>query len=1046
MTRFRFESSELGTFTVDDETVEVIGPGGVSEVEPQVFGVLLYLVEQQGRLVTKEELLDNVWGDRFVSESALTTRIKQARRAIDDDGTTQWAIKTVHGRGYRFLPEVAVDTGTSESPGIEPPPAEHDAPASIGAPPPAPGQPADGDRSAAPRLVVVPTAESALPDELEVDVRRAFCGRRDELGRAVDVLDRAGSGTFGWIWILGEPGIGKTRLAAEVARRARDREQRVVFGRNDEDLRVPYQPFIEVLRRHGGDPATMRAARPELAPLLPQSSAAGDDAALRHESVIDSDTRRYRMYEAVAEWLDELAASVPTTMIVDDVHWAAESTLQLLSHLQRRQHGGPVTFVLTSRDTAPDVNTRVSDLVGAGPGDASSVVIRLAGLSEADAVELVGDRIGPGLDIADVMRQTAGNPLFLQAVDDTDGSVDMQSAVRRRLASLGDGVQESLRTASVLGLEFELRVAAATMDRSELDLLEDLELAVAARLLDDVGQDRFRFAHALVRSSLRGELSSSRRARMHRRASIAIHEVFGDDRRHLPELAFHTAEAALVDRQLRPVAIERLEQAAHESSVQFSFEEAAELLRRARSLAGTDDVALAARLALRQGVAETRAGRNIPAAHTFETLVELAGETGDVELRVEAAIRYEDATWRPGLPGTKALRYLRAAASLLDDAVANGFTASNELELRARVAVATLRALAMSGRRDEVADAFEHALELATELQSPTVEANVIGVYLGQVLFYERVEEAEPMVRRLAELLPLIDDGDVALHAVHDQIHHATLTGRFDERRRLVPMMSDLQERSHSRFWAFIRANQEAMEAFYEGDLELAERLAERCLALADDLPEEDGGGTFGLRMFLIRREQDRLHAIAPLLRRVLADADEGAIWTPGLALLLAETDALDEAAEALEPVKARGFDLPIDAMWSTVMVLLIETMVKLGDRDACAVLRDRFGSQAGMNVTTGSGLMCFGRAERYLGMLSFVLGDLETAERHLATALEADDRGGSVLWRNESRLWLARVRRAQGHAAEADAMLAVVAREAREAGLRRLVRLAGGE
>ncbi|MCB0952717.1 MAG: winged helix-turn-helix domain-containing protein, partial [Microthrixaceae bacterium] len=99
MTRFRF-----GSFVVDDDAVEVVGPDGVREVEPQVFGVLCYLIGQRGRLVTKEELLDNVWGDRFVSESALTTRIKQARRAVDDSGATQWAIKTVHGRGYRFLP------------------------------------------------------------------------------------------------------------------------------------------------------------------------------------------------------------------------------------------------------------------------------------------------------------------------------------------------------------------------------------------------------------------------------------------------------------------------------------------------------------------------------------------------------------------------------------------------------------------------------------------------------------------------------------------------------------------------------------------------------------------------------------------------------------------------------------------------------------------------------------------------------------------------------------------------------------------------------
>lgn len=517
MTRHRF-----GGFTVDTDTVEVIGPDGVRAVEPQVFDVLCYLVQQHGRLVTKEELLDNVWGDRFVSESTLTTRIKQARRAVDDDGRTQWAIKTVHGRGYRFVAEVD-DTDAAPTPN---------------------------------EAASTPTAAPALPDEVRADARQLFCGRESELRQCLDSLAAASdSGSMGWIWILGEPGIGKTRLAAEVAEHAHAQGHRVLFGRNSEDLKVPYQPFIEVIRQAGA--GTDEALPPALEPLFP-GAAPGRAGDPERRSALDDETLRYQMFEAVADWLVERSSESPLTLIVDDVHWAADSTLQLLGHLQGRQDPAAVTVVLTSRDTAPDLNPRVADLLAAGQGRAGSAVIRLEGLSEVDAVRLVGDEV----DLDEVMRQTAGNPLFLQAVNPDDGSVDMESALRRRLASLDEQVQATLRLVSVLGLEFELRVAAAANGRDELDLLDDLEHAVAARLLDDVGLDRFRFTHALVRSSLRSEISSSRQARMHQQIATAMHELFTDDPSHLPALAHHTSEAAVADPTLRPLAIGRLRNAA----------------------------------------------------------------------------------------------------------------------------------------------------------------------------------------------------------------------------------------------------------------------------------------------------------------------------------------------------------------------------------------------------------------------------------------------------------------------------------------------------
>jgi DNA-binding winged helix-turn-helix (wHTH) protein len=112
----------FGAFDLDTDRLELRRAGTPVPMEPQVFAVLAYLVEHRDRVVSKDELLDNVWGDRFVSESALTTRIKAARRAVGDDGQAQRTIKTLHGRGYRLVAPVREEEPTA-SPSPDRPPA-----------------------------------------------------------------------------------------------------------------------------------------------------------------------------------------------------------------------------------------------------------------------------------------------------------------------------------------------------------------------------------------------------------------------------------------------------------------------------------------------------------------------------------------------------------------------------------------------------------------------------------------------------------------------------------------------------------------------------------------------------------------------------------------------------------------------------------------------------------------------------------------------------------------------------------------------------------
>jgi predicted ATPase/DNA-binding winged helix-turn-helix (wHTH) protein len=182
--RFRF-----GEFQLDDKRFTLAGPAGAVHVEPQVFELLHHLMTNHDRVVSKEELLDAIWGDRFVSESALTSRVKAARRAVGDDGQAQRVIKTIHGRGYQFVAEVRVDAGSI--------------------------------RRALPRLRNVPI------------------GRDRDIGSVVERIRDAPLVT-----ITGTGGIGKTTVALAVADRLQaDYSDGVVFA----DL-SPVPPQADVTR------------------------------------------------------------------------------------------------------------------------------------------------------------------------------------------------------------------------------------------------------------------------------------------------------------------------------------------------------------------------------------------------------------------------------------------------------------------------------------------------------------------------------------------------------------------------------------------------------------------------------------------------------------------------------------------------------------------------------------------------------------------------------------------------------------------------------
>ena len=348
-----------------------------------------------------------------------------------------------------------------------------------------------------------------------------FVGRDEEIGVLVDAFDAA-PGDARFVVIEGEPGIGKTRLAEQLRLVALDRGALVTWGRSDEGGAAPaLWPWLGPLRSvaaHLGQPL------PAVADLV------GDQASLVSGQ---ADRFRYEWFESVADALERAAASTPVVVLLDDLQWADETSLELLGYLARRLERG-VLVVGTMRQLEMGRNDALTDALAAIARRATSRRLRLRGLTEEATSELLdavaGEPASPEVTAA-VQARAEGNPFYaieLARLIGEEGVSHVPSTVgdviRRRVARLPEPTAEALAVAAVVGRDVPLDRVAAVIDAPLDEVLEPMEPAVVQRLLVESSEipGTLRFSHALVREVLLEDLTPLRRARLHLRVADAI--------------------------------------------------------------------------------------------------------------------------------------------------------------------------------------------------------------------------------------------------------------------------------------------------------------------------------------------------------------------------------------------------------------------------------------------------------------------------------------------------------------------------------------------
>ena len=569
---------QFESFRLDTSNQCLWRDGAQIALPPKPFAILRYLVENPGRLITHDELLDELWPETYVQPQILRTYMLELRKVLGDDVGSPRFIQTIPKRGYTFVARV---TENAEA------------------------------KNGAVYLLASGLAHA------EAD--STFIDRGDEMLRLQSALESAIAGQRQVVCVAGGAGIGKTALVDEFLGRNYSQRITVARGQCVEALggKEEYYPVMEALAHLCASPDGERACRvlARVAPgWLPASGSAGQTAT--PEPV---PTRAARMPGELCSALEELAAEKPLVLVFEDLHWADDSTLGLISALARRRTPGRLMVLATYRaqdgSADPGLKSLKQDLLIRR----LCVELNLGPLDRQAVLQLLSRELGkeplPGLTEF-IYGRSEGNPLFVKAMlehliaerylvheagawrqrapfPQTDVGVpdQLSQMIELEIERLGADDQRLLEAASLMSVAFPAWAVAAALEEDAADIDEACDdLARRLYFVRRAGEDElpdgtrssfYVFAHGLYREVLYQRQAASRRARRHTRIAERLAQLFaGREVNVTQEMAMHYEAAGNWQR-----AAGVLVAAAQNARERQAHPEAEELLARALRLA-----------------------------------------------------------------------------------------------------------------------------------------------------------------------------------------------------------------------------------------------------------------------------------------------------------------------------------------------------------------------------------------------------------------------------------------------------------------------------
>jgi tetratricopeptide (TPR) repeat protein len=903
---------------------------------------------------------------------------------------------------------------------------------------------------------------------LLTDVGRIFVGREAELERLSQLLKRAVTGERRVGLLAGEPGVGKTRLAAELAMQVHDEGGVVLAGRCDEDLGVPYQPFVEALRRFIDHtppaelPGRLGRYPGELARLVPELADRVDGLSPPLRS--DPETERYRLFDAVASWLSAAPGTAPLLLVLDDLQWAAKPTILLLRHIARGSDASGLLILGTYRDTELTHDHPLIELVADLRREGVVERLALSGLDDVAVAAFVEQISGRPLDgegsalARAIYHETDGNPFFVREVlrhlmetkaierrgdrwtarvpiEELGIPEGVRDVIGRRLSRLSDAAHQALRVAAVVGAEFDMDLVQSAGEIGESELLVALDEAMEARVVSEVSGTRFRFSHALVRVTLYESLSGARKTVLHRRVAQTIETLHGQALdNYLPALAHHwgkacapAADTALAVEYARRAGDHALAQLAYDEAVGY-YRQALELLQAAKDT----DESQSLELLIALGDAQRRAG---DPAHR-ETLLAAAArarQRADGTALARAALLNNRGFWSTtGTVDTERVEALEAALAMGDP---------DDSPWRARLLANLAVELHYSDQRERRLALSDEALTVARKLDDPACLADVILARCSAIWEPSTADERLGHTTELLGLAETLADPSVLAWVYIWRAIIATELADVAEAERSLDRLRDLATTLGQPSLSWVAGYLTVGQLMLAGHLSEAEALAYRTRALGLAAGQTDATLLFGSERFYLRFDQGRIDELVDRLSDVL-EQKESLYRRILLAFAYCELERDDDALRVFDPVALRLDALPVDANWLEMMAVSGAVCAHLGMGSLSARVFDLLAPYADQIV--GAGSYWWRPVSWPLGLLAASLGRLDEAVQRFEAAAATEQRIGAPTWLARTELDWARVllrRSRPGDIEQAGELLNQSLRTARELGLAKIER-----